>query len=80
MSDIAVVYVSGFPSLDTLTSSLYILLSTRLKASLMIPIKNLVPEGNRILGLNMRLSHHFIFTVLLVDDPVDFTPQGRGHR
>lgn len=74
MSDIGVVYMSGFPSLDTLTSTLCILLSTRLKASLMILIKNLVPEGNRVLGLNMRLSHHSIFTVLLVDDPVDLTP------
>lgn len=89
MSDIGVVYTICFHSLDTLISTLRILLSRRLKASIMIPIK--VPEGDRVLDavrvfiwvpylMNMRLPHYSIFTVLLIDDPVNFSPQDRSHR
>lgn len=75
MSNIGVVYTIGFHSLDTLISTLRIMLATRLKASLMIPIK--VPEGVFIWVpylMNMRLPHYSIFTVLLIDDPVNFSP------
>lgn len=76
MSNIGVVYMSGFPISSYFDFNFMYLAIDTLESIINDSDQEL--GANRVLGLNMRLSHHSIFTVLLVDDHVDFCPQDRG--